>query len=145
MPAYSYSVAKSVLNEMDKDRFLCLYLFSNHSAIDWQQASRDYGSTSVASFRVLTNRALKKIADAGGKLGENGSCSAAIAPPKERRAKKRKVDISDDTDSDYGPQTKSKRARDAVAKDPLPDASVDSAEGQRGSEECGTPESIGGV
>ena len=149
MPSYSYSVAKSVLNEMDKNRFLCIYLHSNQSAIDWQSASRDYGCASVDSFRVLTNRALKKIADAGGRLGEGGVAVVPAPAAKKKRPRKRKTDFSDDTDSEFGGgKGKRKRGRPSKKAVKVQDKSEPSAHDDgigQGEDDEGSPDSLGGV
>lgn len=149
MPSYSYSVAKSVLNEMDKNRFLCLYLHSNQSAIDWKGASRDYGCASVDSFRVLTNRALKKIADAGGRLGEGGVPVIPAPAAKKKRPRERNTEFSDDTDSEFGGgKRKRKRGRPSKKAVEVRDESEPSAQDNgmsQGEEDEGSPASLGGV
>lgn len=69
MPIYDYSIAKSALNQADKDRILYLYLSSNSAEIDWERATAAFGgSCTVRSFKQMTYQMHKRIEKAGGKV-----------------------------------------------------------------------------
>lgn len=58
--------------------------------IDWDKATLEFGSKSVASMKVSHANALKKIADAGGK--DNGTA----APATPAKGGKRKADAGEE-------------------------------------------------
>lgn len=85
MPSYKFEIAKSVLNEADKNRILCLYLSSDQTSINWQKAAQDFGSTSVDGFRRMTQIMLKKIKNAGGLEDDNSSHGKSKKPGNKKR------------------------------------------------------------
>lgn len=89
MPIYDYKIAKSVLNQADKDRILCLYLSSNSAEIDWERATAAFGgSCTVKSFKEMTCHMHKRIKKAGGEVAAFKTTTKrhteGQAPPKKR-------------------------------------------------------------
>lgn len=101
MPTFNYELAKSILNEHDKARILCIYLSSDQSAINWTKAANDFGSASIESFKKTTQNMLKKLEKAG-----NSSASPSVSLAKRsgrgkgkgKGGKKRKVREEFDSD-----------------------------------------------
>ncbi|KAJ9628602.1 hypothetical protein H2203_002503 [Taxawa tesnikishii (nom. ined.)] len=123
---YSYSVAKEVLSDNDKNRLLAIYLCSDNpmAGVDWDTASAAFGSASVGSMKVMTRAVLKKIADAGGKTDTAGNAAAAAAAaapktPKSKGGRKRKADPNtrdDDDDEEATPSKNSAKEGKKAAK-----------------------------
>lgn len=107
--AYNYKIAKSVLSDKDKERLVCIALNrradntvrsppshapsptpvnTDNLQIDWEKATAEFDCASVSSMRVMTSSVLRKIADAGGKVGENGE---ALTPTPKAKGGKRKA------------------------------------------------------
>ncbi|KAI6796658.1 hypothetical protein KC363_g1425 [Hortaea werneckii] len=87
MTTYDYDVAKRVLSETDKDRFLCCYLnISDPNAVNWEKAANDYGSASVQSFKKMIQNAFKKVKDGEAAGGDDGTGSSEIKEGKKKTA-----------------------------------------------------------
>ena len=67
------------------------------SQIDYNKATNEFGAKSVESMRVCTNAALKKIENAGGKIGASAPTSAT---PKKGGGRKRKATPEEDGDDE---------------------------------------------
>ncbi|KAM0719187.1 hypothetical protein Q7P37_005092 [Cladosporium fusiforme] len=112
--AYNYKIAKEVLSDKDKERIVCIHL--NRTAdgkIDWDKAAAEFDCASAASMQVMTRSTLKKITDAGGKMGEGDATVAAT--PKKTGARKRKADTTqvngDDEHGDAEATAATKKAK----------------------------------
>lgn len=91
---FSYSIAKNVLSDTEKNRLLCLFLNMDHSSvrpphslfycladlderqINWAKATEEFECKSIDSMRVMTRATFKKITEAeknGGTLPGKGS------------------------------------------------------------------------
>lgn len=124
MPSYKFEIAKTVLNEADKNRILCLYLSSNQTSINWQKAAQDFGSTSVDGFRRMTQVMLKKIKDAGGLEDETPS----PGKPKKPGNKKRKASKIESDNLDVGefkPAHKPSKRTCSVVKCEVPGSDIE--------------------
>jgi hypothetical protein len=117
--AYDWQIVNSILNDSEKNRFLCCVINSDQGAfnsiVNWEKATSDFGSASVESMRKCLSNTLKKIEHAGGKIGVSASDGAVNKTPgSSSTGKKRKTAAEADPDgkSDSGtPTPKAKRGR----------------------------------
>ncbi|KAI6872290.1 hypothetical protein KC343_g551 [Hortaea werneckii] len=87
MTTYNYDIAKRVLSETDKDRFLCCYLnISDPNAVNWEKAANDYGSASVQSFKKMIQNAFKKVKDGEAAGGDEGTGDSEVKEGKKKNA-----------------------------------------------------------
>ncbi|KAF2766771.1 hypothetical protein EJ03DRAFT_168045 [Teratosphaeria nubilosa] len=114
---YDYDVAQKVLNDNDKNRFLCCYLnIKDTTVVDWDKAAKDFGSASVESFKKTISNAFKKIKTAQ----ENGvpadaEGSATKATPKKGGKGKRKGADEEATEGESPTKkTKAKKSAELV-------------------------------
>lgn len=85
---------------------------------DWEKATKDHGSASVASMKVSMNNMYKKIEKAGGKLPEDGNGSGsggvgsqAPATPASKKRKSKAEIMVDGEDGEVVETPKAKRGR----------------------------------
>ncbi|KAI7231127.1 hypothetical protein KC330_g6590 [Hortaea werneckii] len=116
MTSYDYDVAKRVLSETDKDRFLCCYLnITDPNAVNWEKAANDYGSASVQSFKKMIQNASKKVKDGEATGGEEGTGNSEVKEGKKKTAtpgsRKKKIKPEGaDQDEEESPTKKQKLA-----------------------------------
>ncbi|KAI6819610.1 hypothetical protein KC332_g9783 [Hortaea werneckii] len=122
MTTYDYDVAKRVLSETDKDRFLCCYLnISDTHAVNWEKAANDYGSASVQSFKKMIQNAFKKVKDGEAAGGDEGTGDSKVKEGKKKtttpgsRKKKAKAEGAEQ-DVEESPTKKQKVAAGARKK-----------------------------
>lgn len=111
--AYNFEIAKSVLSDNDKNRLMCLYLnCENPQSINWEKATKDFGSASIESMKVMTRATLKKIEKAS---------SGGGSPAKAAGGKKRKAAADDSDDAEAKPQkSRGKKAPSEKTKSETP-------------------------
>ncbi|KAI6909647.1 hypothetical protein KC318_g3968 [Hortaea werneckii] len=115
MTTYDYDVAKRVLSETDKDRFLCCYLnITDPNAVNWEKAANDYGSASVQSFKKMIQNAFKKVKDGEAAGGEEGTGNSEVKEGKKKTAtpgsRKKKVKSEGAEQDEESPTKKQKVA-----------------------------------
>ncbi|KAI7159200.1 hypothetical protein KC349_g4324 [Hortaea werneckii] len=116
MTSYDYDVAKRVLSETDKDRFLCCYLnITDPNAVNWEKAANDYGSASVQSFKKMIQNAFKKVKDGEATGGEEGTGNSEVKEGKKKTAtpgsRKKKIKTEEaEQDEQESPTKKQKVA-----------------------------------
>ena len=90
--------------------FLHFKLIIDHrEQVDWDKATTDFQCASVGSMKTMACAMMKKVENAGGKVG----VAASTPTPKKGRAKKRKANSADeDDDEEATPVVKKKGRKD---------------------------------
>ncbi|CAK4031294.1 Hypothetical predicted protein [Lecanosticta acicola] len=114
MPPATFATAKSVLNDADISRILCVYFHTAPSSVDWDKAAQEFGAPTVESFRHAMRRMMKRIDDASqtefsADAGEGSSSPGSNA---SNTGKKR----TESDDEEEAPAPKAKRGRKAAKK-----------------------------
>ena len=81
----------------------------HHAQIDWDKATTNFQCASVSSMKTMTYGILKKVENAGGKVGV--AASTPTATPKKARGKKRKTTSADEEDDDESTPVIKKKGR----------------------------------
>ncbi|KAK4942039.1 hypothetical protein LTR28_008766, partial [Elasticomyces elasticus] len=100
--ALSWTVAKDVLSQTEKDRICCVQLNTVNGVIDWGKASTEFGAASSDSMRVMYRSAIKKIKDAGG--ADANATPTNDSPMKATPKGRRKRKIDDDSIQKFTPK-----------------------------------------
>ncbi|KAF2158118.1 hypothetical protein K461DRAFT_310074 [Myriangium duriaei CBS 260.36] len=98
MVRISYTVAKAVLSEVEKNRLLACYLAieNPNEAVDFNLAAQEFGSASTESFKKMIQTSWKKVEQSVTDGTAVEAVGKQLATPKKRQTRKRKVEENDD-------------------------------------------------